>query len=247
LERNMVWRNRSSWRAAAVFLVAALACACAAAQELEVQFTGTVTSVAGVPGANVADTIVGSLVFDLSALLPTTQTNGSTFSLATLSTPSTDPAASGSTVTFSSGGSFSTGLAGFNHIAALDIYRNAATGANIYSMSSTDLELPPGLGGTSISLTVTDSLGAATGIFSTPPGDLSLLQAIDWFAAGATAGGNFAAGDGGAAFALTSLHVGPVAAVPEPATLPLLLGGLGCVGVVALRRRRGRGDARARK
>jgi hypothetical protein len=91
-------------------------------------------------------------------------------------------------------------------------------------------------------LTVSDLLGSATGIFSAPPGDLSLVQSIDWFAEGAAATGMFVLGDGGGAFDITSLHVGPVAAVPEPATLPLLLAGLGCIGVVARRHQSRRGD-----
>ena len=235
----MIRTPQLPWRKVAVFLLAAGAVAAATAQEMEVQFTGTLTAVGAVPGANVGDTLAGSLTLDLGALVPATMTNGTTFSAATSSSLDPDPAPGRSSLALSSGTSFATGAAGFNHIAGISLYRNAGTGDNIYSLSSTDLELPPGLESNSITLTVFDKLGSATGIYATPPGDLSLLQAIDWFAAGATAVGNFTLGDGGGAFTITSLHVGPVAAVPEPGTLPLLLAGIGCVGVAVRRRLRG--------
>lgn len=230
--------GRSSWRGFAISLLFSGVASIAIAQEMDVQFTGTITAIGGVAGAHVGDTLAGTLAIDLAALLPATTSNGSTFSTASLGTPSTDPAVAQSTLALSSGTSFATGVAGFNHIATISLYRNAATGDNRYSLSSADLELPPGLGGASVTLTVFDLLGAATGIYATPPGDLSLLQAIDWFATGATTSGSFALGDGGGAFAINSLHVGPVTAVPEPGTLPLLLAGIGCAGVAMRRRRR---------
>jgi hypothetical protein len=232
----MIRIGRSTWRKVAVCLLAGGVVGAAGAQELQVQFTGTLTAVGGVAGASVGDTVAGSVVIDVGALLPTVITNGSTFSTASLFTPATDPPTAHSTFAISSGAGFATGVAGFNHLAAIDLYRNPVGGYDVYSLSSTDLELPPGLGGASVELSVSDLLGSATAIFPTPPGDLSLLQAVDWFAPGATTEGMFELGDAGGAFAITSLHVGPVAALPEPATLPLLLAGLGCLALVVRRR-----------
>ena len=233
----MIRIGRPNWRDIVVALLAGGFVAAAAAQELQVQFTGTLTTVGGVAGASVGDTVAGNVDIDVAALLPTIVTNGSTFSTASLFTPATDPAAARSTLAISSGAGFATGVAGFNHLAAIDLYRNPVGGYNVYALSSTDLDLPPGVGGASVELSVSDLLGSATAIFETPPGDLSLLQAVDWLAPGATARGMFELGDAGGAFAITSLHVGPVAAVPEPETLPLLLAGLGCLAFVVRRRK----------
>jgi hypothetical protein len=62
-------------------------------------------------------------------------------------------------------------------------------------------------------------------IFSTPAGDLSLLQTINWLAPEAIVLGQFSAsGNLGAQFRLTSIDVASPASEPEP--LALLVAGL---------------------
>jgi hypothetical protein len=59
-----------------------------------------------------------------------------------------------------------------------------------------------------VQLSITDFVGLASLIFSTPAGDLSLMQPIDWLAPGAIGLGQLStSGDMAAQFRLTSIDV----------------------------------------
>ncbi len=111
-------------------------------------------------------------------------------------------------------------------------------GTNLYALSSHDPFGPANPTFTDVTLSVADFLGSSSHIFSTPANDLSLLQPVDWLAAGATTIGQFASGNSNGEFRLTSIEVVAVSPVPEPVPLALLAGGIGLVGWTARRRRR---------
>ncbi|HEX4235619.1 MAG TPA: PEP-CTERM sorting domain-containing protein [Caldimonas sp.] len=77
-----------------------------------------------------------------------------------------------------------------------------------------------------VQLAVADFLGPASAIFSTPAGDLSLLQPVDWSALGAMNIGQFNSGISSGQFTPTSLDVVAASPAPEPETLALLVAGL---------------------
>jgi hypothetical protein len=197
----------------------------ARAQALEVHFTGVLTAVNVVPGAMVGDTVSGSMSFAAGALV-TTATDGATYNSASHET--TSPLSS-AIVTLQNGTVFETGTHAGVQDTGVDLqrdYPNPHPGTNNYALSSGDEFGPDNPTAVLIQLAVADFLGPASSIFSTPDGDLSLLQPVDWFAAGATNIRQFNSGISSGQFTLTSLEVVTASPVPEPATLALLAAGL---------------------
>ena len=100
-------------------------------------------------------------------------------------------------------------------------------GTNIYALTSADEFGPDNPMATFLQLSITDFLGTASQIFSTPAGDLSLLQTINWLAPGAIVLGQFSAsGNLSAQFRLTSIDVVSTSPAPEPEPFALLVAGL---------------------
>jgi hypothetical protein len=210
----------------ACLLCGLLACGAARGQELERHFTGVVTDVLGVPDTIVGDTVSGSMSFAAGALV-TTSSDGATQDSATHET--TSPL-SHATITFSGGPDFETGTHPGTQYTSVDLSRGVSLpfpGTNIYALTSADETGPENAMGVMLQLSVTDFLGSTSQIFSTPAGDLSLLQPVDWLAPGATSLGQLSAsGDMTAQFRLTSVDVVSASPAPEPATFFLLAAGL---------------------
>jgi hypothetical protein len=202
-------------------------------QALELHFTGVVTDEILIPATMVGDTVSGSMSFAPGALV-TTSTDGATHDSATHET--TSPL-SHATIAFAGGPVFETGVHPGTQYTSVDLSRGVSMpvpGTNIYALASADEFGPDNPMATFLQLSISDSLGTASQIFSTRAGDVSLLQTIDWLAPGASVLGQFSAsGNLSAQFRLTSIDVVSTSPAPEPEPFALLVAGLLAVAAKA--------------
>jgi hypothetical protein len=179
----------------------------------------------------------GNVTDDAAGTPIATAGDGATFAFASHDT--TTPL-SHAMLTFASGTVIETGTHGGVQETRANVERGYPAphpGTNLYALSSRDLFGPDNPTDTLILLSVADFLGAASHLFASPPGDLSLLQDVDWLAAGATTIGQFGRGNTSGEFTLTSVNVVSASPVPEPGTLALLSAGLLAVAGRIRRRR----------